>query len=266
MITGAAGLLGRAFSLAVLRAGGTAILVDINGQALEEFTAELGRDGFSRTMTLVCDVTDEGSLMRLSDTLKSKIKGLHGLVLNADRNPKVEDGPEAFGRFEHTTLAQWKQEIDVGINGSMLCARIFGDLMIEQDDAASVVFILSVFSLIAPDQRHYEHLADGATFIPPVKPLSYSVTNHAQLGMMRYLSTYWIQKGIRVNALTLGGIRDPNRPLPSIDTRSALEGAIPMGRLGRLEEVGDGLIFLLSDQSTYMTGANLVLDGGRSVW
>jgi NAD(P)-dependent dehydrogenase (short-subunit alcohol dehydrogenase family) len=255
-ITGGAGLLGTEHAHAVAEAGGTAVLLDVDGPAAERTAAGVGGSAFG----LAADVTDEASLEAARDAILARSGRLDGLVNNAARNPKVEgDGLAAATRLERMPLAEWQRDLDVGLTGAFLAARVLGAQIAEH--GGTIVNIASDLALISPDQRLYR--VDGVEDDEqPVKPITYSVVKAGLVGMTRWLATYWAGQGVRVNAISPGGV-EAGQPA---EFQERLAERIPLGRMARRDEYRAAIVFLLSDASSYMTGQNLVMDGGRTVW
>ena len=157
-------------------------------------------------------------------------------------------------------MAAWNGDIAVGLTGAYLCARVFGGEMARAGRGA-ILNIASDMAVIAPDQRLYRE-PGRADDQQPVKPVTYSVVKAGLLGLTRYLSTYWADQGVRCNALSPGGIYDGQPD----DFVQRLANLIPMGRMADADEYNGAVVFLLSDASRYMTGQNLVIDGGRTAW
>ena len=166
----------------------------------------------------------------------------------------------AWTRLEHFPLDLWQADLAVGLTGAFLCSQAFGAEMARQRRGV-IVNIASDLAVIAPDQRLYRQ--EG---VPedqqPVKPVTYSVVKTALLGLTRYLATYWADAGVRVNALSPGGVFNGQQDV----FVQKLTQLIPLGRMASAGEYESALLFLCSDASSYMTGANLVIDGGRSCW
>jgi NAD(P)-dependent dehydrogenase (short-subunit alcohol dehydrogenase family) len=185
------------------------------------------------------------------------------LINNAANNPKMEDagknGP-TWSRLENFPLDVWNADISVGLTGAFLCSRVFGAAMAERG-AGVILNVASDLGVIAPDQRLYR--VDGAPeHAQPVKPVTYSVVKTGLVGLTRYLATYWAGRGVRANAISPGGVF--NGQDEAFVAR--LANLIPMGRMARKDEYKAAIVFLVSDASSYMTGVNVVIDGGRTCW
>ena len=259
VITGAGGLLGQEHALAVGRAGGFPVLLDISAASLGEATDRLAAEGFSH-LALQVDVTVEREITGVANQITKQFGAAWGLVNNVGSNPPMGDAAEGKDLLETFSIGQWNHDIELGLTSALLCSRIFGQQMAAAG-AGSIVNVASDLALISPDQRVYaKGVADGRR--PPVKPVSYPVVKSALLGLTRYLSTYWIPVPVRANALIPGSVRGTQGPHL---TRELIE-RIPLARLAEPGEYQGALVFLLSDASAYMTGANLVIDGGRTSW
>jgi NAD(P)-dependent dehydrogenase (short-subunit alcohol dehydrogenase family) len=263
VITGGAGLLGVEHAISLAQAGAHVVITDVNGEAAQEVTQQLARDYKLETCSgLYMDVTDMNSVRRVRDELLARYRAVNILVNNAAVDPKVrpENGVAESTRFENFPLDQWNYQIDVGLTGAFLCCQSFGGWMAENGGGV-ILNIASDLSVIAPDQRIYrkQGLPESQQ---PVKPVTYSVIKTALVGLTRYLATYWAGKNVRVNALSPGGVY-VNQP---DDFVRKLTPLIPLGRMARRDEYRSAVQFLCSDASSYMTGQNIVMDGGRSVW
>ena len=263
LVTGAAGLLGPQHAHALLEAGARVVLTDVNTAALEGTRARLAAQfGGDSLETLVLDVADASSIAEARTQILQRQQRIDILVNNAAIDPKVRAGDVQLesSRFEHFALEQWAQEIAVGLTGAFLCAQSFGGWMAENGGGV-VLNIASDLSVIAPDQRLYAR-ADRSPDAQPVKPVTYSVIKTGLIGLTRYLATYWADRGVRVNALSPGGVF-AGQPDEFVQRITRL---IPLGRMAGLAEYRATVQYLCSDASSYMTGQNIVIDGGRSVW
>ena len=261
IVAGGAGLLGPKHVEAISAAGGTAVVADIDFDAAQQ-VASAQRDRFgAEAWASRTDITRPGDVQALLDSVLTRHGRVDVLINNAANNPKVESqGSVAFSRMEHFPLEQWQRDIDVGLTGAFLCCQIVGCEMAERG-AGTIINIASEYGVIAPDQRLYR--IDG---VPndqqPTKPVSYTVVKSGLIGMTRYLATYWADRGVRVNSLTVGGIENGQDPRFLERARDR----IPLGRMAQVDEYQGAILFLASDASSFMTGSNLVVDGGKSCW
>jgi len=257
VITGGAGLLGMQHAQAIHRAGGIPVLLDITAPSSAELRARIGFG----VDCIECDITNENSIRESLAAILSQHGRVDILVNNAANNPKVESiGGMDNSRLEHFPLDSWHADIAVGLTGAMLCSRVFGTEMARRGKGA-IVNIASDLALIGPDQRLYAVQGLSAD-AQPVKPVSYSVVKTGLIGLTRYLATYWAESGVRANALCPGGIENGQ---DAVFLRRIAD-RIPMGRMAKLDEYQGAITFLCSDASSYMTGAVLAVDGGRTVW
>lgn len=261
VITGGAGLLGARHAEAVAEAGGTPVLADIRGADAEAAAKAIGASHGVPAVGIRCDITDEADVRALLDAVLAKCGRVDALVNNAANNPKVEvANAVAFSRVENFPAAQWDADIAVGLTGAFNCAKVFGAAFARQKHGV-IVNISSEYGVIAPDQRLYEQPGKPASE-QPVKPVTYTVVKAGLHGLTIYLSTYWAADGVRVNTLTVGGVEAGQDP--AFIARASAK--IPLGRMARPTDFKGALVFLCSDASSFMTGANLVVDGGKSVW
>lgn len=264
LVTGAAGLLGPEHASALLEAGARVVVTDINEHALVDLSARLtAGHGADRVLALPMDVVKPDSIEAVAaEIVRQWAAPVEVLVNNAAIDAKVSDGPalHEMSRLEHFPLERWNQEVAVGLTGAFLCARAFGSAMAEHRGGV-ILNISSDLSVFSPDQRLYRK--DGlAAAEQPVKPVTYSVIKTALVGLTRYLATYWADRGVRVNALSPGGVR-ASQPDEFV---ARLARLVPLARMASRDEYRAAVQFLCSDASSYMTGQNLVMDGGRSVW
>jgi len=260
LITGAAGLLGREHAVALAALGAKVVLTDLSEPGLEIVSRELSFEiSPKQIQTYEMDVTSVGSIKSVQEKLDQEVDIL---INNAAIDPKVNANNNLIeiSRFEHFPLSQWNFQLEVGLTGAFLCSQAFGKAMAKRGSGV-ILNIASDLSIIAPDQRLYQR-SDSSQEQQPVKPVTYSVMKTALVGLTRYLATYWAEKGVRVNALSPGGVY--NGQGEEFVTR--LTNLIPMGRMADHDEYHGAIQFLCSSASRYMTGQNIVIDGGRSVW
>ena len=264
LITGASGLLGGQHARAILQHGGAVVLTDISEPGLKKLKIELEKE-FRPDMVsfFFMDVTDESSIKLVSKELHEKGVFISILINNAAVDPKVgaRDSLTEISRLENFSSRQWDFEIAVGLTGVFLCSKIFGTAMAESKSPGVILNISSDLSIISPDQRLYakEHLDP---MHQPVKPITYSAIKAGVVGLTRYLATYWSEQNVRCNSLSPGGVENGQGD----DFTRQLTSRIPMGRMANVDEYQGVIQFLCSDASEYMTGQNIVIDGGRSVW
>lgn len=258
VITGGAGLIGKEYVQALSEAGAYSVVADINSDAAHRVSKEKGG---KNSLPVQLDVKDPKSVKNMVQAVIDRFGHIDGLVNNAALDPKFdpEHAEEHHLTFENYPLELWRESLDVNLTGMFLCAQAVAPVMLKQRKG-SIVNISSIYGLVGPDQRLYEK--DDPHIRPSVKPVTYSVTKSAVLGLTKYLATYWGGKGIRVNTLTLGGVF--NNHEEEFVRRYSWRN--PMGRMAQASEYCGALIFLLSDASSYMTGSNLVVDGGWTAW
>ena len=264
VITGGGGLLGLKHAEAVTEGGGIPVLLDIVNAGMERnkkiLIEEYGED--VRCECILTDITSREKLCEVRDNLIHKYGHVDVLINNAANNPKVEGGSKNLGaiRFTNFPVDMWNQDIAVGLTGAMLCAQVFGEVM-EKQGKGIVLNISSDYGLIAPDQRIYRKEGipeDQQT----VKPVSYSVVKHGMIGLTKYLAIYWADKGIRVNTLCPASLSNGQDE----EFIAKISNLIPLGRMSDPDEYVCTILYMISDAATYMTGATVVLDGGRTSW
>jgi NAD(P)-dependent dehydrogenase (short-subunit alcohol dehydrogenase family) len=261
VITGGAGLLGVQHGRAIAGAGGTPVLLDIDGQRAQKAAKELADTYRASALGLQVDITNAAEIKRCLEDVLKRFDRIDILINNAANNPKVEDGGSvAFSRFENFPLGQWNADVSVGLTGVFLCCQVIGAEMARRRGGV-IVNIASDLALIAPDQRIYRR-SQTPDHMQPVKPVTYCVVKSGLIGLTRYLATYWADHGVRVNALSPGGVFNGQAP----EFVVKLSQLIPLGRMAKFDEYQGAILFLCSDASSYMTGSNLVVDGGRTCW
>ncbi len=256
VVTGALGLLGRRHCEALAAAGARVAAVDVNGPAAQEFADTLGPGHLG----LGCDITLARDVARVRDEVLARWDRVDVLVNNAAVNERFES-PEAalaHARFEHLPLEVWQRSLDVNVTGTFLCCQALGGEMAKRGRGA-IVNVASTYGVVAPDQSLYVR-PDGTRAM--WKSAAYPTTKGAVLMLTRYLAAYWGAAGVRVNALSPGGV-ESGQEAWFVERYAA---RTPLGRMARADDYRGALVFLASDASAYMTGANLVVDGGWTCW
>jgi NAD(P)-dependent dehydrogenase (short-subunit alcohol dehydrogenase family) len=249
LLTGGAGILGSAFAAALSRFGATVAIADRDGpKARKSAAAVRGARGYET------DITDLQALRRLQGRLAAELGEPTVLVNNA-----AAKSEHFFAPFEEFPLQDWNEVMKVNLTGAMLCAQVFGAAMAARRRGC-IVNVLSIYGIVAPDQRIYEGSSYEGRSINT--PAVYSASKAALLGLTRYLATYWSSEGVRVNAITPGGVRSGQNDV-FVERYSA---RVPLGRMAERDELAGALVFLASPASSYVTGQNIVVDGGLSVW
>lgn len=244
VITGGAGQLGRAFTDALIEAGAKIAVID---QVPVEEQADV--------LSITCDITDRSELERALSRIESRWRTPYGLVNAAAIDSPPNAPPEENGPFETYPEASFDRIMDVNVKGTFLCCQVFGGAMAKQG-SGSIVNIASIYGMVSPDQSLYQYRRDrGEVFF---KPAAYATSKSALYNLTRYLAAYWGPKGVRVNTLTLGGVY--NNQDPAFLER--YEAKVPLGRMADSSEYTSVVQFLLSDAASYVTGANIVADGG----
>ena len=263
-ITGGAGLLGMQHAEVIAAHGGIPVLVDV--ARADDKAADLARRHNVPAMACQCNITQPESVRELLKQILERFGRLDILINNAANNPKMESSAEVnFSRLENFPIEQWHADLAVGLTGAHLCSQVMGAHMAqafrECGRRGVILNIASDLALIGPDQRIYRQ-PGLPEYLQPAKPVTYSVVKAGLVGLTRYLATYWADAGVRVNAVSPGGIYN-GQPDAFVQK---LTNLIPMARMARLDEYQGTVLFLVSDASSYMTGHNLVVDGGRTAW
>lgn len=261
VITGGAGLLGAKHAEILAEAGAVPVLIDLPAADPVTRAKTISETYHVPVLGLTGDITDLTQVERLRDEILACYGRIDILINNAANNPKMENREgKNFSRLENFPLELWEADLRVGLRGAFICSRVFGAEMAKRGKGV-ILNIASDLAVIAPDQRLYRQ--DGrAESEQPVKPVTYSVVKAGLVGLTRYLATYWHESGVRANAISPGGIYN-GQPDEFVLRLSKL---IPLGRMADKDEYKGAVLFLCSDASSYITGINLVADGGRSCW
>lgn len=256
IVTGALGLLGKQHCRALAEAGANVVALDLDETFCEEFAASLP----NLSIGAGADVTEPESLEAAKKKALSRFGAIDILVNNAAMNDMVENPKSGAdeSKFESYPLELFRRVFDVNVTGVFLCSQIFGNEMLKRGKG-SIINIASTYGITAPDQSLYKKPDGTQSFY---KSPAYSTTKGAVAMFTRFLAAYWGKNGIRVNALSPGGVenRQDEYFVEEYSRRT------PLGRMAKPTDYAGALVFLASDASSYMTGANLVVDGGWTIW
>jgi len=258
VLTGAVGQLGRQYTGALLQHGARVAAIDILAPDSETVQSYLAQS--NNLIYIQADITQKPQISDALHRISEKWGGPPtGLINNAALDAPPSAPVEENGPFESYPPESLDKVLDVNLKGVIYCCQIFGGAMAKAN-GGSIVNISSIYGLVSPNQNIYEYRrADGETFF---KPVAYSVSKSALLNLTRYLATYWAKDKVRVNTLTLAGVFNNQDPR----FLEAYCRQIPVGRMANPDEYNGAIVFLASDASAYMTGANLVIDGGWTAW
>lgn len=262
VVTGACGLLGRKHVEAIAAYGGCPVLLDLSQQKAEALAKKLNEKYGVQSAGFSVDITDESQVNSNVKILVERFGKIDCLVNNAANNPKVENrvGQE-FSRLENFSQEDWEKDLSVGLTGSFLCAKHYGLQISKNSNGGSIVNISSDLGLVAPDQRLY-HKSGFPEEKQKVKPVSYSIVKTGLIGLTRYLATYWADKNVRCNAMCPGGVENGQTE----EFINSLSSRIPLGRMATSNEYQGTLVWMLSEASSYLNGAIIPVDGGRTAW
>lgn len=263
IITGGAGLLGQKHAEAIAGAGGSVALVDQNRDGVEAASSAVKKRYGIESIGVACDITEKKDVEEMVEGVLKKFSRIDILINNAAMTAKEgsRDREDYFAPFEEYPLKVWEKALAVNLTGMFLCTQAVGRVMVRQKKGV-IVNVASTAGIVAPHHHIYQGVASPYSGKPFNTPISYSTTKAGVIHFTRYLATYWAGKNIRVNALSPGGVYDGHDPA-FVKNYSSL---VPMDRMANRDEYKGAILFLVSDASSYMTGANLVVDGGLTCW
>ena len=259
LITGGAGLLGRGYGHTLASAGAHVVAADVDGDGAAALAAQVSQSSGVEALGLRADVSDPASAQAMVATALERFGRVDMLVNNAALDPKFDAAHAGrhSSRFEDLSFDDWQRALAVNVTGMFLCAQAVARPMLAAGRGV-IINVSSTYGLVGPDQRLYQR--EGQP--PQFKPVTYTVSKAAAIGLTRYLATYFAGAGIRVNTLSPGGVfaDHDDEFVRRYSARTVL------GRMAERDEMSAALLFLASDASSYMTGANLVVDGGWTAW
>lgn len=257
LVTGAAGILGSRFAMGLASCGANVVCLDLHLAPCEVLAQQLSSESGNESRAVACDLRDAAGIDGTVAELETSFGPLDILINNAaSKSDNIENFLKPLDDYEMET---WRQVMAVNLDGTFLMARAVGRRMAARG-AGSIVQIASIYGLLGPDQRIYEgseYLGRGIS-TPPV----YTASKAGVIGLTKHLATYWGSRGVRVNTLTPGGVESGQNDV----FKGKYAARAPLGRMALADEMVGAAIFLASDASSYVTGHNLVVDGGLSAW
>jgi NAD(P)-dependent dehydrogenase (short-subunit alcohol dehydrogenase family) len=258
LVTGATGILGQHFCRGLAEAGASVVVLDLQQETCTTFAQTLEREYKTACLGVACDVSNPSSVQSALANTLARFPTIH--ILHNNAATKSADLSAFFETFENYSLEEWRAIQAVNLDGMFLMAQAVGRQMLQQKIPGSIIQTASIYGIMGVDQRIYE----GSEYLgrPINTPAVYSASKGGVVALTRYLATYWAQHGIRVNTLTPGGVYSSQNE--TFTQRYAQR--VPLGRMAKAEELVGALLFLASDASSYVTGQNIVVDGGLSAW
>ena len=258
VITGGAGILGKHFSEGLAGCGSNVVVVDLNEKEGEMIASNLTQRYGQRCINLVCDVSEPTSVSAMVDEVMKQFGDIH--ILHNNAASKTSNLEAFLAPFEEYTLDQWREVTKVNLDGMFLVAQAVGRKMVEQDRGGSIIQTASIYGLLGPDSRIYDRSSYMGTSINT--PAVYSASKAAVIGLTKYLATYWADKNIRVNCIIPGGAESGQNDI----FKEKYSNRVPLGRMAQPEEIVGALLYLASNASSYVTGQNIIVDGGLCAW
>ena len=263
-VVGGAGYLSQKLAGALAEAGAQVAVLDLDQKKAQEAAAALETRTKSACIGTGVDVTSASSVERALAEVLNRFGQVDILVTAV-----YGKSPNFYAPFEQFPFEEWEQILRVNLTGAFLCCQIFGRQMVERG-TGSIIQIGSVYGVVPPDHRIYEnsnlaevYVGEKSSFTRIASPAAYSVCKAGLVMLTRYLAVYWADKGVRVNSISPGGVFHPSENEEFLQRYSE---HVPMGRKAWLHEVNGAVVYLASDASSYVTGHNLVVDGGWTTW
>jgi NAD(P)-dependent dehydrogenase (short-subunit alcohol dehydrogenase family) len=258
VVTGGVGVLGRHFCAGLAESGANVAVVDLDAHKAHELAKALGSNYGVKVLGYGCDVSDASSVKAAVSNIVQDFGEIN--ILHNNAAGKSDNLDAFFAPFEDYSLDQWRKIMAVNLDGMFLVAQAVGKQMVEQGKGGSIIQTASIYGVMGPDHRIYkDSLYLGRKINTPAV---YSASKAGVIGLTRHLATYWAQKGIRVNTLTPGGTESGQNE----GFKRCYSDRIPMGRMANASEMVGALLYLASDASSYVTGQNMIVDGGLDCW
>ncbi|MCC6467469.1 MAG: SDR family oxidoreductase [Alphaproteobacteria bacterium] len=258
LVTGGAGILGRRFCSGLAEHGAAVAIVDIDAEGAKRLADEISRETGGRTLPVACDLREPEQVRRMADDVVSAFGRID--VLHNNAAGKSSDLDAFFAPFEDYSLKQWRAVMAIDLDAMFLVAQAVGKHMVARGGGGSVIQTASIYGVVAADQRIYAGSEYGGR--PINTPAVYAAAKAGVIGLTRHLAAYWAPHRIRVNALTPGGVESGQNET----FRRRYSDRVPMGRMANPDEMVGALVYLASDASSYVTGQNIIVDGGLTAW
>ena len=258
VVTGGAGILGQHFCAGLAESGSKVAVVDLQEEKAKELAKALRERYKCKVIGVYCDVSNPQSVKAMVDYVVAEFGEIN--ILHNNAASKSNDLDAFFAPFEEYSLDQWRKIMEVNLDGMFLVAQAAGRQMVAQRKGGSIIQTASIYGIMAPDQRIYEGSFYLGTEINT--PAVYSASKAAVIGLTKYLATYWANNKIRVNTLTPGGVESGQNE----EFKRLYSNRVPMDRMAHASEMVGALLYLASEASSYVTGQNIIVDGGLSTW
>ena len=257
VVTGGVGILGQRFCAGLADFGAHVAVVDLDEPSASTFAQQVTQTFGVRCIGIGCDVADPTSVEAMATRVENELGAID--ILHNNAASKSADVGKFFASLDEFSIDTWREVMSVNLDGLFLVAQAIGTRMAARGKG-SVIQMSSIYGVLAPDQRIYE----GSEYLgrPINTPPVYSASKAGVIGLTKYLAAYWAPQGIRVNALTPGGVESGQNEA----FNSHYASRVPMGRMAQVDEIVGALVFLASEASSYVTGQNIVVDGGLSAW
>ncbi len=258
VVTGGVGILGQYFCAGLAESGANVVVVDLQGETAQKSAQSLAERYKIKAIGLGCDVSEPKSVQAMVAEVVAEFGEIN--ILHNNAAGKSDDLDAFFAPFEEYRFDQWRQIMAVNLDGMFLVAQAVGKQMVAQGRGGSIIQTASIYGVMAPDHRIYE----GSFYLGRQinTPAVYTASKAAVIGLTKHLATYWADKGIRVNTLTPGGTESGQNE----EFKRRYSARIPLGRMANAHEMVGALLYLASDASSYVTGQNIIVDGGLSAW
>ena len=258
VVTGGVGILGQHFCAGLAESGANVAVVDLLGKKAQETAQALTERYKTKAIGVGCDVSDPKSVQAMVKEVVAAFGEIN--VLHNNAAGKSDDLDAFFAPFEEYRLDQWRKIMAVNLDGMFLVAQAVGKQLVGQGKGGSIIQTASIYGVMAPDHRIYE----GSFYLGRRinTPAVYSASKAAVIGLTRHLATYWADNKIRVNTLTPGGTESGQNE----EFKRRYSARIPLSRMAAPQEMVGALLYLASDASSYVTGQNIMVDGGLNCW